>query len=298
MATSLARKCRKRLRAEDRLCGRRANRRFRKLRSSSKNGRGTRTSRRLRFERLEDRRVLSHILHVDADASLGGTGAAWDDALVSLQSALDRAAVLNADADPVNDIAEIWIAEGNYKPTAQLESDDVRSATFSLVSGVSLIGGFEGGETTVDERAVVNGEFQHEAILSGDLGTPDDNSDNAYTVVYCGENIEAGVDGVSVSGGNADVSSDSSHSEKRVGGGIYSRGTVTVTNSTLSGNSAIHGGGIINYGTLTVTNSTLSGNSASQKGGGILNAGTLTVTNSTLASNSAGDDGGWISKYK
>jgi len=216
---------------------------------------------------------------------------------VSLQSALDRAAVLNADADPVNDIAEIWIAEGNYKPTAQLESDDVRSATFSLVSGVSLIGGFEGGETTVDERAVVNGEFQHEAILSGDLGTPDDNSDNAYTVVYCGENIEAGVDGVSVSGGNADVSSDSSHSEKRVGGGIYSRGTVTVTNSTLSGNSAIHGGGIINYGTLTVTNSTLSGNSASQKGGGILNAGTLTVTNSTLASNSAGDDGGGIRNY-
>ncbi|MDW7756051.1 MAG: choice-of-anchor Q domain-containing protein, partial [Brevefilum sp.] len=39
--------------------------------------------------------------------------------------------------------------------------------------------------------------------------------------------------------------------------------------------------------TLTVVNSTLSGNTASQGGGGIYNGGTLTLTNSTLSGNSA-----------
>ena len=88
------------------------------------------------------------------------------------------------------------------------------------------------------------------------------------------------------------------------GGGIYNSpgGTLTVTNSTLSGNSARWGGGICNGGTLTVTDSTLLGNSASD-GGGICNIGgsyyvtaTLTVTNSTLSGNSA-DDGGGISNH-
>src|SRR2546421_695959 len=71
---------------------------------------------------------------------------------------------------------------------------------------------------------------------------------------------------------------------------------VTVTGSTLSGNSASGfygggtGGGIYNSGTMTVTDSTLSGNSvgfSSSTGGGISNSGTMTVTNSTLSGNSA-----------
>jgi len=91
------------------------------------------------------------------------------------------------------------------------------------------------------------------------------------------------------------------------GGGIFSNGgTLTVTNSTFSGNSAsgggisgagIDGGGILYLGALTVTNSTFSGNRASRSGGGIFNygdLGTLTVTNSTFSGNSAGEDGGGI----
>ena len=48
------------------------------------------------------------------------------------------------------------------------------------------------------------------------------------------------------------------------GGGIYNGGTLRLTNSTVSGNSAINGGGIFNFhtSTLTLTNSTVSGNSA------------------------------------
>ena len=57
------------------------------------------------------------------------------------------------------------------------------------------------------------------------------------------------------------------------------------------------GGGMVNAGTLTITNSTISGNSASDSGGGIVNAGTLTVINATIADNSvaSGGSGGGLS---
>ena len=85
-----------------------------------------------------------------------------------------------------------------------------------------------------------------------------------------------------------------------VGGGIYNGGgTVTVNNSTVSGNSADYGGGIYNRGgTVTVSNSTFSGNSADHHGGGIYNLdGTVTVSNSTFAGNSATNTGGGIYNY-
>jgi hypothetical protein len=86
------------------------------------------------------------------------------------------------------------------------------------------------------------------------------------------------------------------------GGGICNQGTLTATNCTISGNSAVDGGGIANiFGTVTLTNCTLSGNSASAAaggfgGGGILNAGVMTVTNCTISGNS-GSIGGGIFEY-
>jgi len=82
-----------------------------------------------------------------------------------------------------------------------------------------------------------------------------------------------------------------------LGGGIYNNGTVTISNGTLSGNSAGYGGGgILNGGgaTATISNSTLSSNSAAVVAGGILNEGTLTISNSTLSSNSATAGAGGI----
>jgi len=81
------------------------------------------------------------------------------------------------------------------------------------------------------------------------------------------------------------------------GGGIENAGTLTLANSTLSGDSAgVFGGGILNEGTLTVSNSTISRNAAPQ-GGGIWNNGTLTVTDSTLSGNSAPQGGGILNSF-
>ncbi len=78
------------------------------------------------------------------------------------------------------------------------------------------------------------------------------------------------------------------------GGGIFNGGTLTLNNSTVSGNTADFGGGIENGGTLTVNNSTVSGNTAVQVGvgGGIRNNGTLTLKSSTVSGNTAGFGGG------
>ncbi len=81
------------------------------------------------------------------------------------------------------------------------------------------------------------------------------------------------------------------------GGGIdnINNGVLTVTNSTLSGNSAVNGGGIDNAGTIYIINSTLSGNTATANGGGIRNTGgTAYVINSTLSGNTATANGGGI----
>jgi len=78
----------------------------------------------------------------------------------------------------------------------------------------------------------------------------------------------------------------------KMGGGIANSGTLTVSNSTLTGNSAFRGGAIYNDGTLTVINSTLSGNSSTDDGGAIFNDGTAIVSNSTFSENTAGGSGG------
>ena len=64
------------------------------------------------------------------------------------------------------------------------------------------------------------------------------------------------------------------------GAGILNRGALTLTNSTVTGNTATDfgGGGIFNFTTVTLINSTVSGNIADESGGGISNNGALTLT--------------------
>ena len=69
-------------------------------------------------------------------------------------------------------------------------------------------------------------------------------------------------------------------------GSVYSTaGTLTITDSTISGNSADSvGGGIYSHdGTSTITNSTISGNSAGSGGGIYSYSSTLTIANSTIS---------------
>jgi hypothetical protein len=95
----------------------------------------------------------------------------------------------------------------------------------------------------------------------------------------------------------------SGNSAKRSGGGIFSFccNTLTVNNSTISGNSAKFAGGIYADTTVTISSSTIAGNSAAYGVGGIVSVAPLnypvTIQNSIVAGNSGGDCSGTMTSH-
>ena len=79
-----------------------------------------------------------------------------------------------------------------------------------------------------------------------------------------------------------------------ISGGIHNSqfAGLTVTGTTISGNSVVNNGAIGNDGTLTLTNSTINGNFAATAVGGIINLGTATLVNTTVYDNQTGSIGG------
>jgi CSLREA domain-containing protein len=86
------------------------------------------------------------------------------------------------------------------------------------------------------------------------------------------------------------------------GGGVINFGTLMVDSSTVSGNSSNYGGGLANWGGMvTLTSTTVSGNSASASAGGLFNkdGGTTTIENgSVISGNTATWDGGGINNWE
>ncbi len=82
-----------------------------------------------------------------------------------------------------------------------------------------------------------------------------------------------------------------------LGGGIQNAGTLVVSQSKLSGNTAGNGGGLANNAgaTASVSQTQINGNTTTGVGGGaILNSGTLTLSASVLSGNSAPINGGGL----
>ncbi len=92
----------------------------------------------------------------------------WDEAYPTLQGALNEARDRATSTSTSDDVSEIWVAEGTYKPTT---STTDRLATHILVPGVRVYGGFLGNESSLGARA----GSQAQTILSGDIdGNPRD----------------------------------------------------------------------------------------------------------------------------
>jgi hypothetical protein len=108
--------------------------------------------------------------HVKPTGSDSNNGTSWGTAFQTVQKAIDMAG--NGD--------EIWVAAGTYKPTKDKSGNaspsDPRDKTFYIdTDGVWLYGGFAGTETALSQRVAGN-----ETILSGDIGTAGDSTDNCY----------------------------------------------------------------------------------------------------------------------
>jgi hypothetical protein len=129
-----------------------------------------------------------------------------------------------------------------------------------------------GSTVTISKPATIAGAGARSTIL-------DANSTSAVLTFDPGA-VPSAITGLTVTGGRSFGP-----------GGIYNDATLTIRDSTVSGNVATSstGGGVYNNSgrTLTIDRSTISGNSASTVGGGVYNQGTLTITNSTIAGNTA-----------
>ena len=228
--------------------------------------------RRLRIESLEDRRLLA-VVTVDTLADTVN----FSDGVTSLREAV-FATNLVGGADTIEFAA-------------------------ALTSGGPATILLTQGELAITDSLTINGPGASLLTLQAYDPTPDMKNGDGSRIFNIDDGnaanlLDDSISGVTLTGG--DVSGPPAGAGS--GGAIRSQENLTVTASTIRGNSVVsgggNGGGIYNSGggSLTVTDSTIIGNSAiNGSGGGILNtAGILTVTGSTISDNSAKFSGGGI----
>jgi probable HAF family extracellular repeat protein len=207
---------------------------------------------------------LSRTIYVDDDAIGANDGSSWTDAFKYLQDAL--AAAWSGD--------EIRVAQGIYIPDSNSTDPNGsgdREATFHLINGVTLKGGYAGfGEPKPNTRDIE----LYETILSGDLEDNDvelenfewetlydftshpSRDENSYTVVTGnGTDSTSILDGFTITAGHANNPDADYGNPENNGGGMYNEsGSPTLINCTFRLNTiqsiwnsaGTHGGGIYN----------------------------------------------------
>ncbi|VGO15681.1 Arylsulfatase [Pontiella desulfatans] len=211
-------------------------------------------------------------VYVDLDNLTGPwDGTSWTSAFQTVQAGIDEAEAQGG--------ANVWVAEGIYRPATNSD----RSASFMLESGVHLLGGFDGSETSEDQR----NPAAHVTTLSGDLG-----ADNSYHVIV-GAN-GATLDGFTITGGKADGAGQNLH-----GAGLFcvDEISMTVNQCIFTGNHAHEGAGVYAYNASSsdFTDCVFSNNTA-KRGAALLlrNGCSGTFSNCTFAHNVADWAGGAI----
>jgi hypothetical protein len=107
---------------------------------------------------------------------------------------------------------------------------------------------------------------------------------NVIRVLQVDAGVTASISGLTFTGGKDSTS----------GGGVYNLGNSTLTDCTISGNTAANGngGGLLNVGTASLTGCTITNDSARDSGGGLYSNATLTMTDCQISLNNAGGGGG------
>lgn len=200
--------------------------------------------------------------------------------------------------------ASTWNGGGIYNVgTLHITNSDVYSNTSSASTAFGGGGIYNAGTLNVTDSDVYSNTLTGSSIYGGGIY-------NAGTMTFSGGSIStnearndgggglanqgmASLTGVMVSG-NTTPDSDGDHDGN--GAGIYSWGTITLTNCTISHNQAHdYGGGVYNGigGTATISGTTVYSNTIPDwgyAGSGIYNKdGTLNVINSAISDNWIGD---------
>ncbi|MHC5112642.1 MAG: right-handed parallel beta-helix repeat-containing protein, partial [Planctomycetota bacterium] len=225
--------------------------------------------------------------YVDADAT-GPThdGSTWCTAYLELTDALD----VSAGGDTIQ------VADGMYAPNTEGLTYP-REATFQLINGVTIMGGYAGcGAADPDGRDVV----LYETILSGDLDGDD-------VAVFCTQDSpDCDAYGGMCSGGSCIIRGRNNENSYQVVTGSGTDATavldgfiITAGNANGDGWPLIAGGGMFNdFGGPTVNDCTFRRNSTTGLGGGMYTyAANPKVTNCTFTVNAA-DFGAGMYNYE
>ncbi|MCC6675773.1 MAG: right-handed parallel beta-helix repeat-containing protein [Phycisphaerales bacterium] len=204
------------------------------------------------------------ILYINAGLTTGADdGSSWASAFrgpQALKRALDAAAPGSA--------TQIWAAAGRYTPAPPAGP---RRAAFNLKPGVSIYGGFAGGETSLDQRDPT----AHITILSADLNGDDaldKQGDNTiHLVIADGVDASARIDGVTIRGGYAWGVDGGVGVSDTEGANILIRGGAPVfANCTISDSFAVDGAGaaILDNAAPLFSDCTFTRNTVQGLGGG------------------------------
>lgn len=235
-------------------------------------------------------------IYVDKYATGADNGDSWADAFTSLQDGL--AVAVSGD--------EVWVAEGVYYPDdGSGQTDNDRSETFTLKSGVAVYGGFFGPGSDMGSRDW----DAYVTVLSGDIEQDDKTGahqlveapaditgDNSYHVVVgSGADSSARLDGFAITGGQANGSQVSNEHE---GGGMFiAAGSPILNNLTFVGNVAEEGGAMtLAAGSApAISNAWFTSNAATDLGGALHNESSdPSLTNVLFSGNRAVIGGGAI----
>ena len=253
-------------------------------------------------------------IYVDDDATGANDGSSWENAYNYLQDAL-------ADANSAEKPVEIRVAQGIYKPDQGANQiPGYREATFQLINGVTVRGGYAGfREPNPNARDVE----LYQTILNGDLADNDapidnphelykdpsraDNSIRVVTATITDPNTL--LEGTVVTGAfyyfpeepdyigaglyastNANVTVRSCVFTSNAGPGIRSEGSNCIIEDCIFRNNTAgtRGGGIcIRYGSAHISRCTFEDNWASDGGGLFNEGGRLWLENCTFTRNVA-----------
>ena len=238
--------------------------------------------------------VLPTTLYVDASIPASGDGASWATAFKTLGEALTTAHQCTSAA------VNIYVAQGTYYPTGSQNATD-RNTSFTISRGnIKIYGGYSSGGAI---RAI----SVYPTILSGDIGTLNNHSDNSYHVmVIAGLPTAADsvvLDGFTFTRGNADGTSQFVYNGQlvgRAGGGaiaLYANANankVSISQCNFLYNNASFGGGALDIRTAgpAISNCRFENNSAEYGGAVYHDKATTVFTGCVFLNNTAGSSGG------
>ena len=259
--------------------------------------------RRLLFEELEDRRLLSvtaseYASIREAYGDFGLSQRMSDVNIIeitanNLTAAALKSAISEAQTTAKDDLIVVRTTGSSHTITYADVGDQVQIDLDSSQYGTLSIVALGSESLTVDANNLTRVfRVASGTVNMGNLVITGGNTAGNYDGggVYCGNYSTLTMTNCTVSGNSA-----------WYGGGVYcgAHSVLMMTNCTVSGNSANGSGGGVdgsNYSALTLANCTVSGNNSAGYGGGVSSGycGALELMNCTVSGNSAKSDGGGV----